>query len=105
MDFNFPLTIHHIESTAIRCTNEILNDTITQDQLYKGVTKVKSSVSLARRMVFLFMHDHYGLSYRYIAIRAGFTTNAVIHAVMKARVLRFIDTAYRNTYNLIDKRL
>lgn len=100
-----PITMKHIESVSVRYASLMTGDEIQIQQLYKGVTKVRASVSLARRMAFLFMHDQYGISYSNIAKWSGFTQNAVIHAVMKARVLRFIDRLYMTTYNLINKNL
>lgn len=94
-----------VEKTACECTSEIINNRISECDIYSGRTKTTLGVSIARQLAFLFMHDKYGISYRKIAGRANMTVNAVMKCVGKAREYRFTDNIYGIVYNLIDEKL
>lgn len=55
----------------------------------------KGNIVLARQYIQYAFHDIYGLSYRIISERSGTTENAVMRAVGKVRVLRFVDEVVR----------
>lgn len=84
---------------------EAIGITVKDDCIYSVRKKTTLSVSVARQLAFLFMHDKYGISYRKIAGRANMTVNAVMKCVRKAREYRFTDNIYSIVYKLIDEKL
>lgn len=94
-----------VEKLVCAQINALFGVSVEQEELYAGRTKVKTYVSMARSLSFMTMHDRYGVTYRNIAKRAGMKPNSVIHAVMRARKLRFIDKEYRTAYDQISEKL
>lgn len=94
-----------VENIACKCVTEAMGCPVSEDCIYSGHTKTTLVVSVARQLAFLFMHDHYGISYRRIAERAQMTVNAVIKCVGKARRYRFSDPIYNLVYDMINSKL
>lgn len=94
-----------IEKVACECVSEATGSTLPYAGIYSGHTKTTFTVSVARQLAFLFMHDHYGINYRRIAERAKMTVNAVMKCVGKAREYRFFDPVYNKVYQLMEERL
>lgn len=94
-----------VEHIACKCVTEAMGCHVSEDCIYSGRTKTTLAVSVARQLAFLFMHDHYGISYRRIAERAQMTVNAVMKCVGKARRYRFADPIYNRVYDMINSKL
>lgn len=94
-----------IEQTACACVTQTLKQDTHTHNLYLGRTKTTLAISVARQLAFLFMHDHYAISYHQIAQHANFTTNAVMKCVRKAREYRFSDPLYKDIYQKINNTL
>lgn len=94
-----------IENIACKCVSETMDCSVMEDCIYSGHTKTTLAVSVARQLAFLFMHDHYGFSYRRIAERSQMTVNAVMKCVGKARRYRFTDPIYNRVYDMINNKL
>ena len=98
-------TYSHVEKTVIRCISALTGKVIDKSDIYSGKTKCPACISMARGLVFLFLHDHYGITYKSIARRAGMKENSVIHVVVKVRNLRFTDKLYQLAYEKTEKSL
>lgn len=94
-----------VERIACECASVATSGTVLDTSIYSGKTKTSLGISIARQLAFLFMHDHYGISYRRISKRAQMTVNAVMKCVGKARQYRFTDPIYRSVYEMINNRL
>ena len=94
-----------IEKIACCCASEATGGVLSESCIYSGRTKTTLVVSIARQLAFLFMHDHYGISYRHIAERSQMTVNAVMKCVGKARRYRFTDPVYNRVYDMINNKL
>lgn len=94
-----------VEKLVCAQINGLFGVSVRQEELYEGRTKIKAHVSMARSLSFMIMHDSYGVTYKRIARHAGMKPNSVIHAVMRARKLRFIDKEYKSAYEQTAKSL
>lgn len=94
-----------IEEACAHASSETTGTLVKPCNLYEGRGKTPFSVSMARALAFVFMHDHYGINYRRIAERSRMTVNAVMKCMVKARELRFIDPTYKECYERIEKML
>ena len=94
-----------VEHIACECATEAMGSPVPDDCIYLGRTKTTLATSVARQLAFLFMHDHYGISYRRISERSRMTVNAVMKCVGKARRYRFTDPIYNRVYDMINNKL
>lgn len=94
-----------VEHAACECASIATSCQMSESEIYSGRTKTTLCVSVARQMAMLFMHDHYGISYRRIAERAQMTMESAMRCVRKAREYRFSDSIYGFVYDLMDERL
>lgn len=94
--------VEHIACESVSC---VTNCKISESDMYLAKTKFTSCVSMARQLAFLFMHDHYGISYRHIAEHAKMTIGAIMKCVGKARIYRISDSTYSRAYKLMNERL
>ncbi len=94
-----------IEKVACECSSVATNAIVDISELYQGRTKTSTAISVARQMALLFMHDHYGISYRRIARRSNMKVESAIRCVRKAREWRFTDPIYGLVYQLMEDKL
>lgn len=86
------LDLPFIESRVCGVVSGIVGEAVSAGGIY---STRKGSVVLARQYAQYAFHDIYGLSYRIIAERSGVTESAVMRAVGKVRVQRFVDAVVR----------
>lgn len=102
---NRTFIFYKIERVACECVSESIGVNLSAAKLYEGKKRTTLAISVARHLAFLFMHDHYGISYVLIAERAKMGVKSVMKCVRKAREYRFSDIVYKKVYKKIEERL
>lgn len=69
--------------------------------VFGGKTKCTSEQSIRRKLIFLLVHDYFGLSWRAIAKLSGMSVSSIRANVYAARSYIKYDALYMSTYNLM----
>ena len=104
-DYFYNKIFIRVESVICMCTKHFTKIDVHPQELYYGITKIPTHISVARCISLNILHNYYGMSYKTLSDRSNMTDKSVMKCVAKAREYIHTDKLYQDIYNLAISKL
>ena len=98
-DYFYNKIFIRVESVVCMCTKHFTKMDVYPQELYYGITKIPTHISVARCISLNILHNYYGMSYKTLSVKS------VMKCVAKAREYIHTDKLYQDIYNLAISKL